>query len=289
MTEATIADGAVSATVSSGDKYGWCGLEALTYADKKLDWQLSPALTLEHYLGVPPNSPEFIQYEPCESPKRLEQVTEEGCTLRYSPMRCSQVECSVDYGARAPHYIDVLVRTNTSRADWPLGYLALFFATIVDAPIYSGITVNGFDEELELSRENPWVSFSGYAGRPGRTIHPAGVGSPELRSPSEDREGYYYDDSSVRFERPFFYGTVDDMVFALLFRAQDRESLRFTVNPVAGAFGGPAWDFFWVIDCPIPNETYELPFRLVWKPFSGKNDILSEYDLYQSHSMRRAR
>ena len=71
MTQTPISGGALSATVSSKGKFGWCGLNELTHEDRPISWLLAPALTLEHYLGIPSESPEHIQYEPCESPKHL--------------------------------------------------------------------------------------------------------------------------------------------------------------------------------------------------------------------------
>jgi hypothetical protein len=181
-----------------------------------------------------------------------------------------------------PHYIDVRIKAQTKRESWPLGYLALFFATIVDAPVYTGITINGFDEQAQLTRENPWIFFNGYGRNLGRTVHPANVNQPELERRESDRGGYYYDDSSIRFNRPLFFGTINDMVFGLMFPSKDRENVRFTVNPLAEAFGGPAWDFFWVIPDPVPGQTWELPLRVIWKPFQSRDDMLKEYQAYDS-------
>jgi len=60
------------------------------------------------------------------------------------------------------------------------------------------------------------------------------------------------------------------------------ERVRFTVNPVAGGFGSPAWDFFWIIHQPGPGATWELPLRVVWKPFTSKQDMLEEYQSYNA-------
>ncbi len=282
ITQTTISGGALSATVSSKGKFGWCGLNGLNHEDRPISWLLAPALTLEHYLGIPSESPEHIQYEPCESPKYLDDIIENGCTLHYSPLPCSEVTCSISYRMKPPHYIDVRVRVQTKRESWPLGYLALFFATIVDAPVYTGVTINGFDEQAELTRENPWVFFNGYGRDSGRTAHPADVNKPELERHESDRDGYYYDDSSIRFDRPLFFGTIDGMVFGLMFPSKNRENVRFTVNPLAAAFGGPAWDFFWVIPDPVPGQTWELPLRVIWKPFQSRDDMLREYQVYDS-------
>ena len=71
------------------------------------------------------------------------------------------------------------------------------------------------------------------------------------------------------------------MVFSILFKSSDREHIRFTVNP-ASAFGAPAWDFFWLIENPVPGETRQLPLRVLWKPFIARQDILDEYESYNA-------
>lgn len=51
---------------------------------------------------------------------------------------------------------------------------------------------------------------------------------------------YYYADFSARFDEAFFFGTVGTKVFAVFFPTSQRQYVRFVVNPLAPAFGGPA-------------------------------------------------
>ena len=278
-----IAAGDLQATVTSSGTYGWCGLKQLTHAQHAKPWLLSPAFTLEHYIGVPLNAPDYIEYEPCASPKYLENIAPDGCTLHYDPMKCSQIECAITYHLVAPHYIDVTLRAQTQRADWPLGHMALFFATIVRAPVYTGINLLGKDLGVEVQSKsvNHWIHFNGFAAQIGNVAHPADVLNPELPRPAQAPKTYYYNDSSMRFEQPLFYACVDEMIFALMFHQEDRERVRFVVNPLAPAFGGPAWDFIWVIDHPVAGRAYELSFRSVFKPFVSKQDVLDEYERFE--------
>lgn len=280
MNETVITAGALSAKVTTQGKYGWCGLSDLAHKQHNRRWLLSPALTLEHYIGIPLDSSDYIWYEPCESPKLLHNISPDGCMLQYGALKCSQVECAISYQMVAPHYVDVLVEAETNRVEWPMGSLALFFATIIYAPIYTGVTFLGFDKGVEVKSGNPWVHFNGRASVAGRTVHPAGVDKPELRRPENPPQTYYYDDSSVRFEESFFFGNVENMVFAVFFPRSHRETVRFVVNPLADAFGGPAWDFFWVLNDPPQGVKYSLPLRILFKPFVNTEDIQREYELY---------
>ena len=146
MTNARIEAGALSASVSARGPHGWCGLDRLAHSDGAADWLVRPAITLEHYLGVPLDAPEHTEYEPFASQRSLRRVRESGCSLRYGPQDCCRVTCTIDYQVVAPHYVDTTVQVLTGRDRWPHGCLGLFFATIVEAPAYSG-------------RHVPWLRF----------------------------------------------------------------------------------------------------------------------------------
>lgn len=250
MKQAELLAGQLAVTVTAEGKFGWCGLSRLAHAAYPNQWLLSPAFTLEHYIGIPQDAAEYVEYEPCYSAKMLEKIAADKCTLRYKPLPCSQIDFSATYQVIAPHYIDVTLKMKTGRNNWPLNHLALFFATIVDAPVYTGVNLLGRDVVLEALPNDRWIHFNSLAGQQGKTAHPADVINPELPRPQHAPNTYYYSDSSIRFAQPFFYTTIDSMMFALFFRSEDKERVRFTVNPLAPAFGGPAWDFIWNVPAP---------------------------------------
>ena len=145
--------------------------------------------------------------------------------------------------------------------------------------MYAGVTFRGYDG-LRHPDAGPWIHFNGHAATPGRVVHPSGLANPELRRPQPPPPTYYYADSSVRFDEPFFFGTVGRLAFAVFFPPPHRQYVRFVVNPLAPAFGGPAWDFFWVIPSPVAGKTYTLPMRVVLRPFAGIDDVLATYRAY---------
>jgi len=279
MTSTRISAGEISAHVETDGANGWCGLRHLEHSASAAEWLLSPAVTLEHYIGVPPNEPGYVQYEPCYSPRSLHAVRADSCRLRYHPTACSETTCNIRYAIEPPDAVNIAIDVVTTRRAWPLGSLALFFATIVNAPVYAGVTFRGYDR-LRHPDAGPWIHFNGHADTPGRVVHPSGLPNPGLRRPEPPPETYYYADSSVRFDQPFFFGTVGRLAFAVLFPPSHREYVRFVVNPLAPAFGGPAWDFFWVIPSPVAGRTYNLPLRVVLRPFAGIDDVLDTYRAY---------
>lgn len=277
MKQAELKAGQLAVTVDAVGKFGWCGLSRIEHENYPRNWLLSPAFTLEHYIGIPLNSEEYIEYEPCYGIKHLEKLSENRARVHYEPSPCSQIEFTAEYQVTSPHYLDVTLTMKTNRRAWPQNHVALFFATIVDVPIYTGVTMRGYDALIEVEHQNRWIHFNGTAITQGKTAHPAGIEQPELPRSPDAPPTYFYSDSSIRFEQPFFYGSIDNMVFALMFRPEDRERIRFTVNPFAPAFGGPAWDFIWNIPAPIAEKRYEINFRSIFKPFVNRDDILQEY------------
>ena len=282
MPNVLIRNGMLSGEVCTEGGHGWGGLSDLKYNDKRENCFLSPVLTPVFYFGVPMAEDGFQEYEPCDSKKTIENISKEGCTLKSHPMPCSQVTSSITYEMVEPYYIDVTLNLKTQRSDWPFDVLVATFSTIVRAPIYSGIILEGQDGGKQVKGGNRWVNFNGMQGK---IAHPARVDSPEIIDPEQRKKIYHYTDSSVRFDRPFFYGSIEEMVFACFFPLSAREQIRFTVNPLAGAFGGPAWDVFWIIDSPSIATEYEMKFRTVFKPFEGANDILNEYETYLANTL----
>ncbi len=281
MQSTLISDGNLSAKIDLNDPNGWAGLGQLAHRDFSTPWLLSPALTLEHYIGVPPTSDDYIEYEPCYSPKDLVNVDQRGCTLRYGAASCSQVTCEITYSLVTPDAVDVMVELVTSRDSWPLGSLALLFATITAAPSYSGVVLRGCDSSVTNAKSS-WIHFNGHAAQPGRIIHPNGVANPELRRPDPPPPTYYYDDCSIRFDEPFFFGNIGDMFLGFFVPSEHRDRVRFVVNPHAPAFGGPAWDLVWVIPSPRVGASYKLPLRLVFRRFRSVEDVYEDYRSYDS-------
>lgn len=286
MKQAEINAGQLTVTVDADGKFGWCGLSRIEHQQYPKQWLLSPAFTLEHFIGIPLDSSEYVEYEPCYGTKQLESVSADRCTLRYDESPSSKIVFAATYQVVAPHYVDVTMTMQTARQDWPLKYAALFFATIVNAPLNLGINLLGEDILAETQQVSDCIHFNSLAAQPGKTAHPYGVQSPELPRTPNSPTPYYFSDSSIRFKQPLFYAPIDNMVFALMFPPKERERIRFTVNPLAPAFGGPAWDFFWVIHQPKIEESYSLSFRTIFKPFVSADDILQEYETYLAGANR---
>jgi hypothetical protein len=94
-----------------------------------------------------------------------------------------------------------------------------------------------------------------------------------------------------KFILPFYYGLVhgsggieceeDTMVYIMMF--DQKEPIRFAMwNFFLNSDGipdthSPAWDWQFVIREPQINREYNYRARVVYKPYSGREDIKEEY------------
>ena len=141
------------------------------------------------------------------------------------------------------------------------------------------------DPRIHFLSEGEWYRYISPQHGIGSNIAPAYISDDQLErwAPREGRRPFHWDRISRRFDKPFYYGRLGNMVLILIFGRP--EWLRFFCSPSGG--GGsllsgkscPAWDFEWV----IPNEQYEvgreyeLKMRLVYKQFVSDEDVVAEY------------
>ena len=99
---------------------------------------------------------------------------------------------------------------------------------------------------------------------------------------------FHWDRCDFRFDEPFYYGRLANMVMILVFDTP--RWLRFFCSPSGGGTSlipdqaCPAWDFEWVIpqsDYEVGKE-YSFRVRLIYKRFISDDDVLEEYRKVQA-------
>ncbi|MCX5660658.1 MAG: hypothetical protein NTW19_13185 [Planctomycetota bacterium] len=145
------------------------------------------------------------------------------------------------------------------------------------------------DRRVRFLSKGKWHAYIPPKHGIGSNVAPSYVPDAELEvfPTRTERNGYmepfHYDRIAQRFDEPFYYGRVGDMVMILIFDTP--RWLRFFLSPSGG--GGsmlpglscPAWDFEWLIpakDYRVGQE-YTFRMRLVYKPFVSDADVLEEY------------
>ena len=81
--------------------------------------------------------------------------------------------------------------------------------------------------------------------------------------------------SNKLFCAPFYYGIWKGYAFILMFDSS--ENLLFTRSPSGGGNGNPAWDWQYRWKNIEINELYEYHGRLIYRPFTSRNEIIDCY------------
>jgi len=214
---------------------------------------------------------------------RLEVVDDSTCILSRQADDKYPVDVVATYTVAAPYYIDHTLRF-TDRRDhrWDIfGWREVNWCNYMNCPA---------DPRMHFLSGNEWTSYLSPEHGVGANIAPAYLGDERLeRWPSlpEAERPFHWSRAPLRFDQPFYYGRLDDMVLMLIFASP--QWLRFYCSPSGG--GGsllpgqrcPAWDFQWLIppaDYEVGRE-YELRMRMVYKRFMSNDDVLEEYRRFQ--------
>jgi len=141
------------------------------------------------------------------------------------------------------------------------------------------------DSRIHFLSAGEWYRYISPQHGIGSNIAPAYISDDQLEHwpRCEGRRPFHWDRVSRRFDKPFYYGRLGNMVLILIFGKP--EWLRFFCSPSGGegsllpGKSCPAWDFEWVIpdDQYEVGQEYELKMRLVYKRFVSDEDMLAEY------------
>ena len=140
------------------------------------------------------------------------------------------------------------------------------------------------DPRIHFRSGGEWLRYISPQHGKASNIAPAYVSEDELEiwPEVEKPRPFHWDRFERRFDQPFYYGRLGDMVLILIFDTP--RWLRFFCSPSGGGaslLSGqtcPAWDFEWV----IPDSAYQvgqdygLRVRLVYKQFVSDEDVLEE-------------
>jgi len=139
-----------------------------------------------------------------------------------------------------------------------------------------------------------WVSFGGDTdAAPGfETGTIAFQGVSDLPFEDGAKTLNVIESKSKKFLKPFYYGLVDGdgdsittedtMAYVMMF--DQKEPIRFAlwnfIKNTSGEFDphSPAWDWQYVIRDPKPGMTYTYRARMLYIPFTTRENILTEYE-----------
>jgi len=259
--------GDITAVVGDADRDGtggtqYCGLWSLTSRHRAFN------AFGNAYAGLLPG--EIRGQAP-----RLEIVDDATCALVGTN---ADRDVRAEYTVRAPYYVDHAL-TLTDRANM-LG--AGWFREVSWCCYMNSL----HDSRLSFLSGGEWMRYISPKHGVGSNIAPSYVPDDDIEmfptTPTGDGRPFHWDRTPFRFDEPFYYGRLGDMLFLLVFDTP--KWLRFFCSPTGGGASllpgkhCPAWDFEWV----IPRAEYEVEreyafrVRLVYKRYVSDDDVLDE-------------
>jgi len=215
-------------------------------------------------------------FEPRHAAMSLKPISDSEAELYQPPTPTFQVESWTRFQLVAPHYLDMSFRCVAHKAVFPRGYLALFWASYINAPSDKSIYfLGGKDDQKDL-----WTQFCTQWHNDQSTVRYRNDDF-EMTFPEGGRETLFKSLSRLRFDQPFFYGNFDDLIWLVMF---DRTAgIRFAHSPSGGGDNpalqttNPAWDFQFLIQKPEVKKEYGFRIRTVLRPRCSRNELLEEF------------
>jgi hypothetical protein len=239
-------------------------------------------LNLEHYFDARPRSTDVkVFFEPRNVPMQFRKINDTTAELRQDATPVYGIESRTVFELKDPYYVDVSYRGTPRRDVLQGGYLGIFWASYINAPLDKSIYFLAPGSTVD---KPSWLQFFSQEHGRDATVRPAGEVT-NLAAVSDDPGTLFRNLSPLRYGEPFYYGRVGDMVLIYIFRANPY--LRFAHSPSgggrtrAGDDTNPAWDFQLVIPGPQEGKEYGFDMRIVYKPWAGRADVLQEVRKYK--------
>lgn len=239
-------------------------------------------LNLEHAItGVPLKSNDEF-FEPRRSPMQLTLLQRNQVELYQSATPFTHVESWTTFRFVSDHCLDMDFRCRLHQNAFPFSYLALFWASYINAPFDKSMYFLGTAD----GKTEQWLQLCTQFHNDQSTVRHQDD-EFEMKFMDDGRPALFKSLSSLRYTKPLFYGNVDDLMWCVMF---DRHAgIRFTHSPSGGGFdqerrtSNPAWDFQFVIQNPALQRDYKFKVRTLLVPRCSRDELLSHYTNWQSH------
>ncbi len=238
-------------------------------------------LNLEHIFdGDTERGPVEQFLEPRHSPMQFKKMDEGTALLHQPPTPHRQMESTTEFHLLDPYYIDVTFRCTPHKDAYQGGAFGLFWASYINAPLNKSTYFLRGNSSLD---DPLWQQFcTQYHG------HDSTVKSSQdtfnWAFEGEPNNLLYANISKITYAVPFYYGIFRNMVFIVIF--DDPERIRFAHSPSGGGRTQkgddtcPAWDFQFVVPNYEIGKEYQFKYRVVYKPWAGRDDVLKEVSDY---------
>ncbi len=233
-------------------------------------------LNLEHVFNGEEAPDSKVYFEPRNAEMTFQQISDAEAELHQPPTPTYHVESWTRFKLVAPHYLDMSFRCVAHQHVFPRGYMGLFWASYIHAPLDKSMYFPG---NLEGQAPTLWSQLCTQFHNRDSTVRHRDDKLELTFAPGRDT--LFKSLSPLRFHEPLFYGNHDGLMWLIMF---DRtEGIRLTHSPSGGGANAalqttnPAWDFQFLVPKPEVMKEYGFKVRTVLRPRCSRDEVIEEY------------
>lgn len=283
MANHTLTVGDLTATIVDNAEHGahragYNGIASLRHrtGTRSLFVEKYAGLNLEHIVsGVGENNRDIF-FEPRVAPMELRKISDRTFELYQPPTPTFHLVSWTRFQFVEPHYIDMTFTCRATQHVFPFGYIGLFWASYINAPLDKSMYFWGGLEGQDPS----WQQLVTHRHNDESTICHKDD-KFQLQFEAGSRDTLYKNFSPQRYHLPFFYGNFEDHTWAVMF---DRHAgIRLTHSPSGGGLNldlqttNPAWDFQFIIPDYEVATDYTFRARAFLQARISRAQMLAEY------------
>ena len=246
----------------------------------------------EHIFNGTAADAERSMFTPREDACLLRRVTDASVSICWPAAGSSWgAEAAMQYTAVDPHTVDLSFEIVFNEEAWPLGYVAMMWASYMHRTRERRIHFYGAEGDRE-----GWVSF-------GDDLEDGGFETGTVRCRGVEPLAYEEGAETLNviehrrktFILPFYYGlvagdgdpTTEEGTMAYVVMFDRARPIRLAMwNFIKDARGkadphSPAWDWQYVVPQPQTGKTYGYRARILYKPFEGRDAVLRDYESWR--------
>lgn len=238
---------------------------------------LYAGLNLEHYFDLRPdiNKDSHTFFEPRNEPMHFRQIDASTSELHQPVTPCWAVESTTRFTVAPAGHIDMEFSCTPHKDHWVGGFMGVFWASYMNAPLDKSIYFLEAGSTLDAPR---WLQYCTQRHGLNSTVFGPDDALP-LEGP-ESTTNLFISPSPLKFALPFYYGRFRDHVLIFCYEAGPGGRIRISHSPSGGGptpgndDTNPAWDVQLIVPDPKIGEAYTMRARLIVKPWEGRQNVL---------------
>jgi hypothetical protein len=262
-------------------KAGYSGIAELYFKNedgKNFFVPTYAGLNYEHIFSGDEKTYEWNMYESRQAPMTLVRKSTRKVELRQARTKNWPLKTVVSYELKN-NIIDFVFSATPLKDAWKKhGYVGIFFASYINAPLEKGIHFIA-KKNADINSKHEWVyHLPEIHGSKANHKAAASDWKPAIDTPGFPISlvsGY----SDLEYVYPFYYGLSDDHVFIVMFDNPGKDGeINFAQSPDGGGDDNPAWDFIFFRKNYRLGKKFSFRARTVFKKFQGRDDVIKTYE-----------